>query len=148
MSDELLEAAWRSQLLEVIARYAHYMDAGEFDELEALFSEDARFDIKPDPGIVPVPISGRGTIRSALEERFLVVSREAQRRHLMTTTIVDELTETAAAARTFLTVLSVPKSGGAVELRGTGVYHDRFVRIGGAWLFSERTLHVDALKTT
>ena len=148
MSDELHEAAWRIQLHEVIARYAHCMDSGDFDGLEALFTEDASFDIEPDPGIIPLPLHGRRVMREALEARYAVVSQDAQRRHLMTTIVVDEVSATAAATRSFLTVVSAPKSGGGVELRGTGVYHDRFVRENGAWLISERRLFVDELKTS
>jgi hypothetical protein len=148
VTDELLESAWRLQMLDVIGRYAHCMDSGDFDGLEALFAEDSRFDIVPDPGIVPIPIEGRRAIREALEARYAVVSREAQRRHLMATTMFDAVDEKHATAKTFLAVLSSPFGGGEVELRGTGVYHDTFARVDGRWVFAERVLHVDELKTS
>lgn len=148
MSDELLEGAWRSQIVDLVARYAHCLDSGDFDGVEALFADDARFDIVPDPGIIPVPVDGRAEIRRVLEERYAVVSQEAQRRHMMATTVVDELDQTHATGRTFLAVLSSPFAGGGVEVRGTGVYHDRFTRADGTWRFAERVLHVDSLKTS
>jgi hypothetical protein len=146
--DELAELLARMRIAELVDRYGVYIDAGEFDDLERLFSEDAVFDITPDPGIVPVPIHGSRRIRDALEQRYAVVSREAQRRHLMTNLVIDELTDSTARSRVFLTVLSVPKVGGGVEVRGTGVYNDRFERRDGRWVFAERKLTVDVLATS
>lgn len=137
----------RLDILDLVARYAVHMDAGEFDALEALFAEDASYDIAPDPGIVPVPIHGSRAIRDALEQRYREVVQTAQRRHVMSNTVIDELGETTARSRTFLTVLSVPKDGGGVELRGTGVYVDSFERRGGRWQFTARLLEVDTLGT-
>lgn len=142
------DTASRQEITEVIAKYAVYIDAGEFDQLESLFAEDAVFDITPDPGIVPVPVRGGRQIREALEERYRLVSPQAQRRHLMTNTVIDELAGDRARARSFLTVLSVPKSGGGgVELRGTGVYNDTLERRKQMWLFTERRLVLDVLGT-
>ena len=90
---------------------------------------------------------GRRRIREVLEGRYDVVSKVDQRRHLITNLVIDELGGDEAVTRCFLTVLSVPKSGGSVELRGTGVYHDRLRRIDGSWLIAERRLVLDALGT-
>lgn len=138
-------AAARQEIAEVLSRYAVFVDAGEFDRLETLFAGDAIFDITPDPKIVPVPAVGRRQIREILEGRYDVVSKVDQRRHLITNLVIDELSDDEAVTRCFLTVLSVPKSGGPVELRGTGVYHDRLRRLDGSWLIAERRLVLDAL---
>ena len=140
-------AAARQEISEVLCRYAVYVDDGEFDRLEMLFVGDATFDISPDPKIVPVPAIGRRQIREILEGRYDVVSKVDQRRHLITNLVIDELSDTEAVTRCFLTVLSVPKRGGSVELRGTGVYHDRLWRIDNDWLIAERRLVLDALGT-
>jgi 3-phenylpropionate/cinnamic acid dioxygenase small subunit len=145
MPNDERDAASRQAITEVISRYGVYIDAGEFDALETLFAEDAVFDISPDPGVVPVPVHGRRNIRDTLEDRYKAVSPTAQRRHLMTNVVVDELTGDEARSRCFLTVLSVPKTGGAIELRGTGVYHDHLRRENGTWLIKERRLVLDAL---
>ena len=140
-------AAARQEISEVLCRYAVYVDDGEFDRLEMLFAGDATFDISPDPKIVPVPAIGRRQIREILEGRYDVVSKVDQRRHLITNLVIDELSDTEAVTRCFLTVLSVPKRGGSVELRGTGVYHDRLRQIDNDWLIAERRLVLDALGT-
>jgi hypothetical protein len=137
--------AARMEIQDVISRYSVHIDAGEFDRLQALFSDDAVFDITPDPVFMKVPVKGGRAIREALEARYRVVVKEAQRRHVMTNTIFDELGADNAATRTFLTVLSVPKGPGAIELRGTGVYNDKFVCRNGVWQIRERFLVMDAL---
>lgn len=137
--------AARMEIQDVIARYSVHIDAGEFDRLQALFSDDAVFDITPDPVFMKVPVKGGRAIREALEARYRVVVNEAQRRHVMTNTIFDELGADHAATRTFLTVLSVPKGPGGIELRGTGVYNDKFVCRNGVWQIRERFLVMDAL---
>lgn len=140
-------AASRQEISEVLCRYAVYVDDGEFDRLETLFASDATFDITPDPKFVAVPAIGRQKVRETLEGRYDVVSKVDQRRHLITNIVIDELGDDEAVTRCFLTVLSVPKSGGPVELRGTGVYHDRLRRMDGSWLIAERRLVLDALGT-
>jgi hypothetical protein len=133
------------EIQDVISRYSVHIDAGEFDRLQILFAEDAVFDITPDPIFMKVPVKGAKAIREALEARYRVVVKEAQRRHVMTNTIFDELGADHAATRTFLTVLSVPNGAGGIELRGTGVYNDKFALINGAWQIRERFLVMDAL---
>jgi hypothetical protein len=137
--------AARMEIQDVISRYSVHIDAGEFDRLQILFAEDAVFDITPDPIFMKVPVKGARAIRDALEARYRVVVKEAQRRHVMTNTIFDELAADRAATRTFLTVLSVPKGAGGIELRGTGVYNDKFALFNGAWQIRERFLVMDAL---
>jgi len=145
MTDRLDDIIARMQIREVIDKYAVYLDSGDFQNLPSVFSEDATYNIIPDPGILPLPLTGRKTICAALEDRYHEVQKTAQRRHLMTNVVIDDLTETSARSRTFLTVLSIPKSGKPAELRGTGIYVDGFVRIDNRWMISERVLHVDVL---
>lgn len=139
------EVAARAEISDVISRYSVHIDSGEFERLQALFAEDAVFDIVPvpDPVFMKVPIRGGRAIRDALEGRYRVVIKEAQRRHVNTSTIFDELSADHAATRTFLTVLSVPKGPGGLELRGTGVYKDKLVRKDGVWRFQERLVMMD-----
>lgn len=49
--DERLRA--RIEIGELIARYGNCLDAGEFDALESMFTEDAVFRIIPDRGVPP-----------------------------------------------------------------------------------------------
>ena len=139
------QALDRIEINDVLVQYAVHMDAGDFDALAAIFSEGATYDIAPDPGIVPVPARGRAAIRKILSDRYAEVSKTAQRRHLITNVSVDKLAGDQASARCFLTVLTIPKSGGPAELRGTGVYFDKLSRVGGNWRITDRLLVLDVL---
>lgn len=138
------ELASRLEILDVIAKYAVHMDEGEFEALGPLFAEDAVFDITPDPEIVPNPLRGREAILGSLRERHELVRRDARHRHLMTNTAFDELEGERARTRTFLTVLAAPHTGG-VNVRGCGVYDDRFERRDGRWVIAGRKVFLDAL---
>lgn len=139
------QALARIEINDVLTQYAVHMDAGDFDALAAIFAEDAGYDIEPDPGIVPVPVRGRAAIPKILSDRYAEVSQVAQRRHLITNVAFDKLLVDEASTRCFLTILSIPKAGGPVELRGTGVYVDKLARINGSWQITDRRLVVDAL---
>jgi hypothetical protein len=135
----------RVEIMDLITAYSVHVDDGAFDLLEPDFADEMVFDIKPDPGIVPVPVRGRREVRKILEERRNIVTQTAQRRHVTSNTIFDSFTPDEARTRTFLTVISASKLGEGAKVHGCGVYHDRFVRRGGRWLFAERVLYVDAI---
>jgi ketosteroid isomerase-like protein len=136
----------RLDLYELIHRYSVCLDTGDFDGLEVVFADDVVFDVTPDPGLFPLPVKGKDELMAALRARYEEVQETAVRRHLVTCTMVDELEDDRARTRSLLTVVSVPH-GAAPELRGTGVYHDEFVRRDSRWLFKQRHLKVDALST-
>jgi 3-phenylpropionate/cinnamic acid dioxygenase small subunit len=130
----------RLEAHELIARYGNCLDRGEFDELEALFADDAEFHIDPDPG-VGSPLVGARRIRESVEERWRLVHASEQRRHVMSNVEVTELSDTAARVRTTLVVLAA--SGSEVRLHGVGAYDDRLERRADRWVFAERRLTVD-----
>lgn len=142
-SDDL---AARAEITDIVQRYATFMDEGEPEKFEALFAEDAVFDIQPNPGIAGIPAKGRKVIAESLFARRTQLAPTLQRRHVMSNTIFDELTATAARTRSYVTVFSAPKDGGAATLNGLGVYHDRFEKRDGSWLLVQRTFKIDVLK--
>ena len=143
VDEELRRAIVRGEIHDLLARFAHCLDAGEFDPLEEMFAEDATFAVEPDPGIVPACIDGSRAIRAAFEARRASYADQAQRRHVVTTIVVDEISADRAHARSFLTIISTPSEGGAIELRGSGVYDDVFARSEQGWRFAERRLTLD-----
>ena len=145
MDEELRLASVRSEIHDLLARFAHCLDSGEFGSLEQLFAADATFSVEPDPGIVPARIEGSAAIRAALEARRASYADRAQRRHLVSTVVVDEIADRRARARSFLTIVSAPADGGAIELRGSGVYDDVFTRFEQGWRFAERRLTLDGI---
>jgi 3-phenylpropionate/cinnamic acid dioxygenase small subunit len=143
VDEELRRAIVRGEIHDLLARFAHCLDAGEFDRLEGMFAEDATFAVEPDPGIVPACIDGSSAIRAAFEARRASYADQAQRRHVVSTIVVDEISADRAHARSFLTIISTPSEGGAIELRGSGVYDDVFARSEQGWRFAERRLTLD-----
>lgn len=148
MALTLEQALDRIEIADVLTQYAVHMDAGNFDALAAIFAEEASYDITPDPGIVPVPVKGRSAVRKILSDRYAEVIQTAQRRHLITNIAIDSLSPDEAQTRCFLTVITVPKSGGPAALRGTGVYYDRLKKVGGDWKIAERRLELDVLASS
>jgi hypothetical protein len=139
---ELLTA--RVEIMERVAQYGVYIDAGEFDAFEAMLADDVVVNIVPDPVFMKVPVRGRKAVRDAMEQRWReVVAAKEQRRHVTSNTVFDELTTSMARTRSFMTVLNVV--GGRIDLRGTGVYKDVFRCINGRWLLAERQILLDAL---
>jgi 3-phenylpropionate/cinnamic acid dioxygenase small subunit len=142
---ELEKLVAQQEILQVVAKYCMYMDNAEFDAFEALWAEDAVFDVSPNPGIVPVPASGRRRIREICEERHEHNIKTVLHRHAVSNTVFDELTADGARVRSQVTMSEIVWSAGMIALRGTGEYRDRFVRRGGRWLFAERVLVLDML---
>ena len=140
--DVTREALDRLLIAEVIARSSLHYDQGELDRFEALFSDDARFEIVPAPSAMAGPLRGREAIGRAFRERYAVVSQIGARSHVLTNLVFDELTPDRARTRCYLTGISSDRKS-SVEVQATGLYHDEFVKEDGEWLFSARRLHLD-----
>jgi ketosteroid isomerase-like protein len=134
--------AARLEVHETIHAYAVHLDAGRFDRLAELFTEDAVFDIVPGPWFMAVPLHGRDAIVAALAARFEVVRETGGRRHVCSNTITEVISDTEIAAETFLTSIGTSPSA-APELLATGVYADVLRLDGGRWRFASRRLDVD-----
>lgn len=132
---ETWELLAREGVREAIVRYAHLVDAGRFDELLALFTEDATLDA----GERPVA-RGRGAIRALFVETGARLGatqwRPFIRHHLSNVDVEVEGPDTARARAYFL----------ALTERGLdhwGRYQDRLVRVGGRWLFEHRRVRTE-----
>jgi SnoaL-like protein len=132
----------RLEVHEAIHAYAVHLDAGRFDRLAELFTEDAMFDVVPAPWFMVVPIHRRDAIVAALAARFEEVRRSGGRRHVCSNTITTVVSDTEIHAETFLTSIGT-KPGAPPELLATGVYADVLRLDGGRWRFASRRLDVD-----
>ena len=132
---ELWELSARERIREAVARYAHLVDRGRIDELVLLFTADGTLEAGDPP-----PAEGREAIRAFLagtKSRLAATGvRPLVRHHVSSLTIEVTGPEAATAACYFLVVTE----------RGPdhwGTYRDRFVQIGGRWLFQQRRVRVD-----
>ena len=133
----------RFEITQMISTYGNCLDRGDFDGLQALFTEDAAFHVGPNPGIES-PLIGARTIRESIERRWRLFFEEAQRRHVMANIVVEELAEAGARTRTVIMVFEVKrKPGSPINVHGLGFFDDVLERHDGRWLFKERHLTLD-----
>jgi 3-phenylpropionate/cinnamic acid dioxygenase small subunit len=126
----------RDAIADLIHAYAERLDAGDLDGVAALFAG-------ADYGRAGGPVRrGTSEVRSALAVVKLH-DGTPRTKHVITNLIVD-VDEAAgtAAARSYFTVLQATP---ALPLQPilAGRYHDRFARVGDAWRFRERAIHID-----
>jgi hypothetical protein len=133
-----VELRAREVIRDVIARYAHCADTGRFAELAALFVDDGTLAIDGRPAL-----QGRRAILEFLQG----VQRDRSpgagptrliRHHVSSVRIAVESPDRASAKSYFLAVTDAGPDH-------SGVYRDRFVRAGGAWLFVSREVTIDGL---
>jgi 3-phenylpropionate/cinnamic acid dioxygenase small subunit len=129
------ELAAREEIRELVARYAHFADGGRFDELTALFAEDAELRIDDRPAL-----RGRDAIRAFLggTRDDLAASPAVHTiRHHVTSHRIDVTARDAATGACYFLVLSDQGPD------HWGRYRDRYVVRDGAWRFAERRVRVD-----
>lgn len=115
---------------DVVARYNLYGDSGRFDQLLALFSEDAT--VVTDRATY----AGRDAIRGLFETAAGPAPEEV--RHFTATHVI-EVDGDLASSRCYFQVLT--SSG----LDHWGRYRDQLTRIDGRWLFTRREVRVDGM---
>ena len=141
--DRAERAVATTEITQLIGHYGNCLDRGDFDALQALFTDDAEFHVGPDPG-VDSPLRGNAGIRQTIERRWRTFADREQRRHAMLNVVVESLTPDEAEVRTTIVVFVVGRSSGDhVKAHGLGVFDDIVVRRGDTWLFRERRLVLD-----
>jgi 3-phenylpropionate/cinnamic acid dioxygenase small subunit len=125
----------REQIRDTIARYAHCVDGGRFDELVELFSTDGVLEVEGEPAH-----RGRDAIRAFVTGtgRDLAAGTGAPRiRHHVSNVLIELAGPDRARARCYFI---------AVTDRGVdhwGRYRDDLVREGDGWLFAQRNVRTD-----
>lgn len=136
------EAADRLAIRELVETYAHCADRRDAKGQMALFTADTHFvvymnakDSKPSQELHS---------RQALAPVFADLNQYAVTMHVLGQTTILTLTRDRATAETYcmphhLMIKDEKRNLMIAALR----YSDQFVKIDGAWLFSERQLYVD-----
>lgn len=121
------------QLVTLSTRFAHFLDAGDFESMIDLFDDDGVFDRGG------VALRGHAEIREAMAERPALTTR-----HLSTNHYFAEVDDDTARAIVSVLVLHgpVPQNGEPVQYateRGRVLeFHDRYRRSDGGWKIVER----------
>jgi hypothetical protein len=127
----------RQVCTDLIVGYAYLNDERRYEELAALFTEDA---VLVRPSAPDRPIAGRPAILEAFRKRPL----DAMTFHVTSDILVDVEDEEHAQARSRILLLSGtrPQDGSGLPLDARapvpGVFRDRFVLTRQGWKFSER----------
>jgi 3-phenylpropionate/cinnamic acid dioxygenase small subunit len=126
----------RTEIAELIARYAWSYDDEDSDALAGCFTEDAEFDYGTEL------LRGRDAICARLNgNRAAAHERGEQPRHVMTNVVVDEAGDGTARVRSYLSFTVTSANGPALLL--TATYDDLVVHDGGEWRFQRRAVHRD-----
>jgi uncharacterized protein (TIGR02246 family) len=119
----------KDEIRELLARYCFALDAGRFEEMAALFTQDGVWETA----------FGTGTGRDGIVAQARSISTEPRPRrvHLTTNIVIDLDGDTATVRSNWVLVQN--SAAGPVIGSGGG-YADRLVRAGGRWLFKHRTI--------
>lgn len=118
----------RLEILEVLARYCHTCDDGDFDALVGLFAAGGTFTYGGST------VAGREALRAYFEQ---VQTSERRGKHLVANPVVELDGDRATVRSDWVFLLHVD---GVLTPRLTGRYDDVLVRADGAWLLAERVV--------
>ena len=122
----------RLAIHELNQRYAVHVDLREVDAWAELFTEDVHFD---EQEFGTPPMSGREEVRNYGR---ILAENVRHALHHMTTHAVFDLTTTSARGVAFAVVEAQLNDGD--HARHQVIYHDRYEKIDGQWLFAARVL--------
>ena len=132
---ESWELEAREQIRDTIARYAHCVDGGRFDDLVALFGPNGVLEVDGEPAH-----RGRDAIRALVTGtgRDIAAGTGASRiRHHVSNVLIEPEPPDRARARCYFL---------AVTDRGVdhwGRYRDELVQTGDGWRFAHRSVRTD-----
>ena len=139
------DAADRLAIRELVEAYAHCADRRDAKGQMALFTPDTHFVVYMNAKD-PKPSQELHT-REALAPVFADLNRYCATMHFVGQSTILTLTGHRATGEAYTLALHLAVDGGRRSLMIAALrYADQFVKIDGAWLFSERMLYVDWLE--
>jgi 3-phenylpropionate/cinnamic acid dioxygenase small subunit len=124
----------------LIASYAEFMDAGDFDALADLLA-DADFTLSSGE-----TLSGRDAVQRLVNDTLRLYDDGTPRTRHVTTNVIVEVDEAAgtAGSRSYFTVFQALPDF-PLQAVACGRYRDRFERRDSGWRFVERQVSTDFL---
>jgi hypothetical protein len=138
--DETNAWAAKAAIAELITRYAALNDAGDWDGVAALYTDDGRMSRPSAPDDF---IAGRAAILAAFKSRPLRAAR-----HIVANVLVTLDSETAARATSQILLFTGVSAAEGLPVQSTtpplvGSYRDRLMRTDQGWRFAERRGSLD-----
>jgi ketosteroid isomerase-like protein len=130
----------KAAIAELITRYAALNDAGDWDGVAALYTDDGRMSRPTAPEDF---IAGRAAILAAFRSRPLRATR-----HIVANVLVTLESETEARATSQILLFTSTSAGEGLPVRSAapplvGSYRDRLTRTNDGWRFLERRGSLD-----
>ena len=139
------EAADRLAIRELVEAYAHCADRRDAKGQMSLFTADTHFVVYMNARD-PTPTQELHS-REALAPVFVELNKYDATTHFVGQSTIFTLTADRATGEAYCLAHHVMVDGGKRRLMLASLrYLDTFVKIDGAWLFSERLLYVDWLE--
>jgi hypothetical protein len=133
VADAVIGADVEAACRRLVILFAHHLDHRRFREVAALFAEDGVWHRRGES------FRGPGEVLAFLEQRAATVVE----RHVMTTTLVEQLTDMTCAATSYVTLFRADRTGDEVPVItgpvAVGEFHDQFRLTDGGWRFTYRT---------
>jgi len=140
-----IEAADRLAIRELVEAYAHCADRRDAKGQMSLFTADTHFVVYMDAKNSKPSMELHA--REALAPVFADLNKYAATMHFLGQTTVLTLTGDRGTGETYCMPHHLTIEGEKRRLMIAALrYYDTFVKVDGAWLFSERLLYVDWLE--
>lgn len=139
------------EVMRPLMRHAWGFDEGDWELLEAAYTEDATLDVEIDEGMgfMPVPephLSGLPAVMDGYRSSYASFASKGERPwHLITNVLVDRHHGDTAEVRSFNLFLKSTPEGVAVF--GMSRYHDQMVKIDGEWRIKSRVNRISYAST-
>jgi hypothetical protein len=128
---DLGEVADRLLIQETVARYAMAYDERRLDVMGSLYTETGTYRYRIGEGPVD-GVSGRDNLLPWL--RAIMESQTDQRRHMMSSLVIDSLSADQATVIAYKTIFGIETT---TEVVATGLYRFSLVKRDGTWLIEE-----------
>jgi hypothetical protein len=132
--DVLSSLVDRLDIIELTAKYAHWLDTRQIDLLMELWSDENPIFNEEAFGLGKS--IGKQEIRRYIETD--IFGQMENLCHLTTNHVIDEISESSASGTCTVLVHGDVRAGGSSE--ATAYYKDHYVRENGVWKFSSRTV--------
>lgn len=125
--DEMLA---REAIRKTISMYNSAVDSGQRDKLAEVFTDDVAMTVAGGPDLVGVDVI-IAALTDGAQRRGFHEPGNFQRHH-MTSAMIDVIGADTATARLYVMVMS------EIGLDHSGMYNDRYRRVGDRWLIAQR----------
>lgn len=117
-------------IAELLARYTHAIDFGEWSLFDTVFASDATFEVPA----MDVSVTGIDALQTFFRQSH---AENPSVRHVTTNSVSDG-DSTRARARSYLQVID----SSTQTIVSSGVYHDTLVRTAGGWRLQSRLVEL------